>query len=1550
MSKSSSHDVLNDIAIIGISGRFPRAKNIGEFWRNLRDGVECISFFSAQELQLAGVNPAVLGEPDYVNAAGVLEGIELFDASFFGFNPREAEIMDPQHRVFLECAWESLENAGYDPERYHGAIGVFGGASENCYRPNLLSNPEIVALMGGFQMSIANEKDFMTTRVSYKLNLRGPSLAIQTTCSTSLVSVCIACQSLVNYHCDMALAGGVSIGIPQTTGYFYQEGGILSPDGHCRAFDAAARGTVGANGVGIVVLKRLTDALADGDCIRAVIKGSAINNDGSLKIGYTAPSVDGQAEVIAMAQAAAGIDPETISYIEAHGTATPLGDPIEIAALTQAFRARTEKKNYCAIGSVKTNVGHLDTAAGVAGLIKTVLALEHRLIPPSLHFKRPNPEIDFANSPFYVNAALSEWKANGTPRRAGVSSYGVGGTNAHVIVEEAPPVEPSSPSRPWQLLALSAKTPSALENATANLAGHFQQHPELNLADVAYTLQVGRAAFSQRRIVVCHDLDDAVKSLETVDRKRVFTATEEPRERPIVFMFPGQGAQYVNMASDLYQVEPSFREPVDICSELLKPHLGLDLRSLLYPSDKTTAKAAQQLNQTVIAQPALFVIEYALAQMWTSWGVHAQAMIGHSIGEYVAACLAGVFSLEDALALVAARGRLMQSLPEGAMLAVPLSEKDVQPLLGRNISLAAINGPSMCVVSGPVDEVDQLAALLAQRDLACRRLHTSHAFHSEMMEPVLEPFAELVERIKLNPPQIPYLSNVTGTWITAATATDSSYWPRQLRQTVRFAENLQELLKDPALILLEVGPGQTLSTFARRQSHQTGARVVLNSLRSPQEQRSDVAFLLTTLGRLWLSGSKVDWSSFYAAERRRRVPLPSYPFERQRYWVELQEQPNGGATSRVSSGKKRELADWFYLPSWKRTLPPTLFRPREQNSCWLVLRDDCGLGSNLISRLQQEGLDVITVMVGREFVKLRDGVYAIDPGRRDDYDALLRDLCDLNKIPQTIVHLWSVTPDEPASSRKCFGQIQDRGFYSLLFLAQALSEQNVVAPLQIEVVSNHLQEVTGQEPLSPEKATMSGPCKVIPQEYPNITCRSIDVIIPPSSALEDRLVDHLIAELASEPSDLVVAYRGSHRWVQTFEAVRLGEAVKPSPQLRKGGVYLITGGLGDIGLLLAEHLAQTVRAKLVLVGRSAFPESDRWGEWLATHAEPDKVSRKIQKLQTLRDLGAEVMVVSADVAQQEQMHDVISRTFGRFGDLHGVIHSAGILGDESFRAIQEIGRTACEQQFQPKVYGLFVLEEVLRGKELDFCLLLSSVSAILGGLGFVAYSAANAFMDAFADKLHQTTSVPWLSVNWDAWQFAEEGQNGTWGSTLAQLAILPKEGREAFERVLSISAVPRVVVSTGDLQTRIDQWVKLESLHDTEPALQSESNRLHARPSLHSVYEAPRNEIEQRIAGVWQKLLGIEQVGIYDNFFELGGHSLLAIQLISRLRDAFQVELSVHRLFDAPTVADLAESIRQLGPAALGEVERIAQMLQLVEQLSDNEVKARLAESGGFAK
>ncbi|HAX74861.1 MAG TPA: polyketide synthase, partial [Cyanobacteria bacterium UBA11372] len=921
MDNLETFESIEPIAIIGMAGRFPGAKNVEEFWQNLCNGVESISFFTDEELAAAGVDPALLNNPNYVKANAVLEDIEMFDAAFFGFTPREAQAMDPQQRLLLECAWNALENAGYDSQTYPGRIGIYAGSSMSSYLyRNLSSNPDLLKLVDfdwlqqQDPISLGNDRDYLTTRISYKLGLTGPSMSINTACSTSLVAVHTACQSLLNYQCEMALAGGVSIQVPQISGYLYREGGIASPDGHCRTFDAKAQGTLFCSGLGLVLLKRLEDALADGDYIYAVIKGSAINNDGTQKVSYTAPSVDGQVSVITEALAVAGVLPETISYMEAHGTGTALGDPIEVAAMTQAFRASTDKKGFCAIGSVKPNVGHLNRAAGIASLIKTVMALKHQLIPPSLNYEQPNPNLDFANSPFFVNTTLRQWQANGTPRRAGVTSLGFGGTNAHAVLEEAPVIEQEQ-GRKYQLLVLAAKTDSALEAATKNLAAHLKQHPDLNLADVAYTLQVGRRGFDRRRMLVCRDLADAVTALETLDPKRIVTQLQEPKERSVAFMFSGQGSQYVNMALELYELEPTFREQIDLCAEILKPYLGshfglgeaeppgfrsqvepgneirerIDLRDLLYPAEEKAQEAAELLKQTSMTQPALFAIEYALAKLWMSWGIHPAATIGHSIGEYVAACIAGVFSLEDALSLVAARGKMMQQMPPGSMIAVPLSERELQPYLGNNLSLALINGPSRCVVSGTGEAIDGLEKQLAAQGVEGRRLHTSHAFHSEMMEPVLDAFGELVKKVTLHPPEIPYVSNVTGTWITDEQATDPNYWAKHLRQTVRFAEGLQQLFQDGDQILLEVGPGRTLSTLALQHPEKPSEQVVLTSVRHPQDTQSDLAFLLNTLGKLWLAGVQVDWSGFYEGERRHRLPLPTYAFDLKRHWIEANE-------------------------------------------------------------------------------------------------------------------------------------------------------------------------------------------------------------------------------------------------------------------------------------------------------------------------------------------------------------------------------------------------------------------------------------------------------------------------------------------------------------------------------------------------------------------------------------------------------------------------------------------------------------------------------------
>jgi non-ribosomal peptide synthase protein (TIGR01720 family) len=1528
--------VAEGIAIVGMSGRFPGARDVHEFWQNLRDGAESITFFTDEELLAAGVEPSALSASNYIKARGMLAGVEEFDAAFFGISPREAEIIDPQQRLFLECAWESLENAGYDPETYPGRIGVYAGVSLNTYLlTNICSNPDLIASVGDFQIMLGNDRDYLPTRVSYKLNLKGPSLTVQTACSTSLVAVHLACQSLMSYQCDMALAGGASATSEQKAGYFFQEGGIASPDGHCRAFDAKARGTVSGSGVGIVVLKRLEDALADGDCIMAVIKGSAINNDGALKIGYTAPSAQGQAEVIAEAQAVAGVKPETITYIEAHGTGTALGDPIEISALSQVFRATTEKKGFCAVGSVKTNIGHLDAAAGVTSLIKTALALKYKQIPPSLFFQEPNPQIDFANSPFYVNAELAEWKSAGTSRRAGVSSFGIGGTNAHVILEESPALEETSPSRSSQLIVLSAKTSAALEAATANLARYLKRRPELNLADVAYTLQIGRRAFGHRRLVVCENLEMAIDALESSEVGRGMTQFHTERERPVVFMFPGQGAQYVNMGSELYRSERVFREQVDKCARLLLPRLDFDLRTVLYPQDeRQIAEATQRLQQTSITQPALFVIEYALAQLWLQWGVRPQAMLGHSVGEYVAACLAGVFSLEEALELVSVRGRLMQQQPGGAMLAVSLSERELQPLLDERLSLAAVNGPSQCVVAGPVDAVDEMERRLSAKGLSCRRLQTSHAFHSHMMNPMLELFAGHVKKINLSTPQIPYISNLTGRWITAAEATDPAYWVRHLRETVRFGDSLSELFTKPEMILLEVGPGRTLSALAKQRHDKTGAQVVLSTLPQAQQRGTDVHCLLSTLGRLWLEGAQVNWNSFYGDEKRLRVHLPTYPFERQRYWIEQQAQTAEHKPLQERLYKKPDLSDWFYAPTWKQSAQQLVFAPDDNTTeehRWLVLCDAVGLGAQLVERLQQSGRRVVSVRAGARFARLDDGGYVVNALRREDYDSLFEELRKKGEVPGKILHLWNVTPDaEDSANEATLGEAQPQSFYSLLYLAQAIADQGITDPIQISVISNNMQAVTGTERLSPLKAALLGPCRVIRNESPNLSCRSIDLVLPaPATWQEEELIERLMAEINAEMPEMVVAYRSARRWTQTFEPVRIEGASALPGRLRERGVYLITGGLGGVGFELAQYLARAVRARLVLTGRSYFPGSDEWRQWLASHDEQGEVSRKIRQLQELEAAGAEILVLRADVTDRAQMQAVFDQTQEHFGQVHGIIHAAGVAGGG---LIQLQTDETTDAVLAPKVRGTQTLEAALKNHRPDFLALCSSQVSLLGGVGRVEYCAANAFLDAFASYYRARYGTFSVSINWDTWKevgmAAREAArlNLNVDETMPE-GMLSQEGVEVFSRILR-GQLSQVIVSTQDFNALVERsktFTASSSLKEVEQTRLSQP--AHPRPQLSTPYVAPGNEVEQTIADIWQTLLGIDGVGINDNFFELGGDSVVSIQVIARVNQA-GLRLTPRQVFEYPTIAELA-AVAGVAKAIHAEQEAVTGTLPL---------------------
>jgi acyl transferase domain-containing protein/acyl carrier protein len=1493
-----------EVAIVGLAGRFPGAENVDALWRNIRDGVESVTAFTDDELRGRGIAQSALDDPAYVKAGVLLEGPDRFDAGFFGYTPREAEQIDPQQRVFLECAWHALEHAGYDAERLEAAVGVYAGAGANLYLMKHLLPRHAAGGTGGIAELIGllngNAADSLCTRVAYKLNLRGPAVTVQTACSSSLAAVHMACQSLLSLECDMALAGGVWLNLLQDGGYLHQAGAILSSDGHCRAFDARADGTVLGSGAGVVVLKRLDEALRDGDAIHAVIKGSAANNDGANKIGYTAPSVDGQASVIRTAQAVAGVSADTVGYVEAHGTGTTLGDPIEIAALTRAFRATTERRGFCAIGSVKTNVGHLDAAAGVTGLIKAVLALRHRTLPRSLNFTQPNPRIDFEDSPFYVNTVSSSWPAGDGPRRAGVSSFGMGGTNVHVVLEEAPePVAPAPATAgpPAQMLVLSARTASTLDAQVRALADHLALEPAAALADVAHTLRIGRKRHAYRAAAIARSSAEAVQALHG-GAAPVFFRAEVLSDKPTVaFLFPGQGTQHVGMARALFESVPSFRDTIERCCSILRASTGPDLLPLIYPAAAGEADTAR-LSQTAIAQPALFVVEYAMAKLWIEWGVRPDAMIGHSIGEYVAACLAGVFSLEDALALVAMRGRLMQSSQPGAMLAVGLPEPSLRSRLERGCDLAAVNAEDLCVLSGAPDAIAAAERGLAAAGAAVRRLHVSHAFHSALLDPMLDDFEAQLRRIALHAPEIPFVSNFTGRWITAQEAQDPAYWVRHLRGTVRFADGLRTLLEKADRIPLEVGPGDTLAGLARRHPALGARRPALSSQAHAGRPEASAGQIDRSLAQLWTLGVDIgDAPIFRSPGVARRTPLPGYPFERESHWIDAVD-PVAGSHARAGAQHHHEPADWFHVPAWRRAaLAPS--RPQtDTEGSTLVFDDGSSLSGLLVRRWAEETPSpVIAIVQGDAYARLAADRYAVRPLEREDLVRALEEIAAETGHPVTrICHLWSL------GAREAHGP-QDHDFLGLLALAQALDAVPAArarGKLELTVVTDELEDLVGTEPLCPSKALLRGPCLVIPQELPGVACRLVDVVVPAAgSAAEARLVAQLHAELCLPSSDPAVAYRGAHRWVKTYESVRGDEPA--TQRLRHGGVYLVTGGLGGIGLTLARHLATHWKARLVLLGREGLPARETWDALVGAHDTSPALRGRLRTVMELEQSGAEVLVVAANVAIEEELRAALALVHDRMGALDGVIHAAGehgggMLADKTPKMARQV--------MAAKVQGTQALMSAVQGLPLDFVLLCSSLAAVAGGLGRIDYAAANAYLDAFAVAQQRGAGTPVISVGWDGWRDVGMGAK----SALPEgMGITPAQGAELFVRILEGPCHPHVCISSTDLEARRREGDVMSRFASIEAA--APQRRMQARPQGLADYVAPAGDLEAGLACIWSDFLGVSPIGMDDSLFELGGDSLLAIQLLARVRKAYGVEIHPAALLRSPTVGALAHAI-----------------------------------------
>jgi len=1473
-----------DIAIIAMNCRFPGAPNVETYWNNLKNKEESVTFFDDEELRKRGVPTDQLNDQNYVKGCAVLEGLDQFDAAFFGFNAREAEVMDPQHRLFLENAWQTLEQAGYaDSDQHNQIIACFAGQGATSYlshhvEPGLQGEESA----GLYQVEISNDKDYIATITGYKLNLQGPCLSVQTACSTSLVAIHMACKSLMAGECDMALAGSISANVLHQAGYLYQDGMILSPDGHCRPFDAKAKGTIPGSGLGLVLLKPLERAQADGDTIHAVIKGSAINNDGALKAGYTAPSVEGQINVMQKAYANAGVDPASITYLCAHGTGTALGDPIEISALSQTRAILpTDQQPPCAIGSVKANIGHTDTAAGVASLIAAVMALKEKTIPAQLHFNELNPAIDLKGTPFFIPTQTQEWTPDALPRRAAISSLGIGGTNAHLIVEEAPAPKPDAtqaPPSPY-LLTLSAQSKPALDQMQQDLSIYLTDHNDLEITDVAYSLNVGRKPMRHRRALIC-------ENLVHLDQAKTVSASVPADQRALTFMFSGQGAQFAGMGRDLFEKEPVFREQLDRVLSHFHKHIKADLYAILWGTAD-----ADTINQTQYTQPLLFAFEYATARLLQSWGLHPAAMIGHSIGEYVTACLSGVFDLDCATRLVATRARLMQSMVPGAMCALSLRAEQAKRFATDGIDLAAANSSNLCVLSGPFDAMDQLEKTLQDKGITARRLHTSHAFHSASMAPLKDDFLAAFENVTLQEPTVPFISNLTGDWITPQQACDPAYWYQHLRNCVQFDDGLHTLMNDGARLLLEVGPGNALCTFAQQHDAMTPDHLALACHQGVYGKENGRAHLLHTLARLWTNGASINWTGFWQDRPMHRVPLPTYPFDRKSYWIA----PGKKADKTIRhSGKLPDINDWFHVPGWQRH--PCTGTPLGLDfGPWLIFADDDGF-----AQMVAQGWDnIIMVQAGDDYQGNSQDGFSLNPTNGQDYTRLFEDLNQQGNLPKGVLHFWSY--HSPAQKwQDNLEKDLEVGFLSLLHIAQNLEKYHDGSLRLFKTVLNHTQDVTGSEHLNPARASTTALMKVIAQENPGILCQSIDFANEGTPSAQ--MVNQLRKELSIQSPDPMVAYRAKFRWVQSFEPA------PPQPEktdiIKKGATYLITGGLGYLGFLFAQHLAKTKKINLILLSRSALPPRTDWNK---PDRDPD-VTDRIHKVQTLEKMGATVQVAQGNIANRDDMHRIMHNALKCFGKIDGILHAAGVT-DQDY-PIAEMNGDIYRRHIGPKITGTLVLDQTLNDLEIrpDFVCLFSSLSSVLGGLRFSAYGSVNAFMDSYTILRNRRAATPWVSLCWDGWKGDDEEQ-GVSLKSRDENTITPDEGLAAFDRILSSNDQPdQYVISVTDLAARIDKWITQTPPQDTGTSQVSQEN-LYDRPDLDTVYIGAQTSTQQEICDIWKSLLGLRDIGIEDNFFELGGHSLLGTQLITRLRQAFAAELNISTLFENPTIAALANLI-----------------------------------------
>ena len=1480
------------IAVIGLAGRFPGADSIDGLWRLLVDGGQGIARFTPEELAVAGVPRRLAGDPAYVPARGHLADWDCFDAELFDIPPREAQWMDPQLRLLHECVWAALEDAGQAPGNHPEPVGFFvGGGTEVGWSSRVRRLATGAAER--YWAIVLNDGYAFSTRIAYKLGFTGPVLSLQTACSSSLVALHLACRSLLAGECQMAIAAGVSLLQPAAVGYLHEPGMVTSPDGVCRPFDARAAGTLAGDGCGVVVLKRLADARADGETPRALVRGTAVNNDGRRKIGYTAPSLEGQAEVLRRALDEAGVAPETIALVEAHGTATPLGDPIEVAALHRVYG--DAPRGSCALGSIKSNMGHLNDAAGITGFIKATLALEHRIVPPSLHFDEPNPRIDWDGGPFRVPTRAEPWPGP-APRRAAVSSFGIGGTNAHAVLEEAParPGEPgATPSVDggrWHLVLLSGRRREAVVESGERLARRLREMDEGDPADVAYTTQVGRRALPFRRAVVGRRLDGLARRLE---ESATVVRANGPRRPRMAWLLPGQGAQWPGMGAGLARCFPAYGEVVERCLDHLAPDLGEELAGVL---GHGASEPPEALRQTRLVQPSLFVCGMACAALLRSLALEPSVLLGHSSGEWTAACLAGVFTLEDALDLVVLRGELMQALPPGAMLGVALPAPDLVEFLPPGVELAAINGPDRSVVSGPEAAINTLARRLERRKVPCRRLTADRAFHGPAVEPVARQMVNAVARVERQPPRIPLLSTVHGGFVTADEATDPAYWGRQLRQPVRFATALDTLVSELVggrgregrrpqadggdgaveLLLIEAGPGGGLATLARRA---TDRRVwATGLLRRPEDpRRSDgldsEGWLLAQLGELWTRGAAIEWRALHHGQARRRLHLPTYPFARRP--VPLPEATRVGPIGARSGDAPPRL----YLPVWH---PAGEVRgwetgdSRWASSRWLLVVPP-STGRAMARTLGAAGVEVIVVSTG-------------EPSSR------LAALAAEQRLPTHVIYAPGL--GRPAVEDDDLGTLAAT-MASTLGLARVLATTAPGARLALVTVDGC--EAPGSVALSPSQAALAGLSLVLAQELVALRIHPVDV---GSRDVEREgsvnVLMGVVGALWADGEALSSAHRLGRCWHPGVSSWgEGGSALYDPPPLRdlvpEGAVFLITGGLGELGMVLAEHLVATVGARLVLVNR---PPQGKVG---------DLETRRAAFLERLRTAGVELVVLEADCTDRRQMDSVFETAEERFGSVHAVIHAAASTrGSAISTPVTELDEDDCRQQLAAKAQGLLVLHDVLRRRPVALVIVMSSLAADLGGLGLAAYSAANRFQDACVRRWSEGSATRWLAIGWDGWKTPGSGRESRLG-TLGTL-LEPAQGLAAFERILGCAGPSRVLVAAGDLEIRWRRW-----------STRAVADAVVGEPSPPGP-EISSGTTEERLTALWNDAFG-HPVDRHQELFELGGDSLLAIALVTRINHVFTTGLTVSDLLSAPTIARLTEHLGTQVPSASAKVQ-----------------------------